>query len=121
MAREGTAATATVALIKRAIQDRACLSGRHVEFRVRFAPHALGRDQNGTLCVVAFEYGGMTMGRAQWVCFEVHRLRALQPNSDPWRRGSLESRPHFDLAEIEVAVADSWSRKPEPAAKAADD
>jgi hypothetical protein len=51
----------------------------------------------------------------------VHRLRALQPNSDPWRRGSLESRPQFDLVEIEAAVADCWSRKPEPAAKAADD
>ena len=39
-------AAATVAIIKRAIQDRVCLSGSHVGFRVRFAPHALGRDEN---------------------------------------------------------------------------
>jgi hypothetical protein len=50
-------------MIKRAIQHRACLSGTHVEFRVRFAPHILGRDENGRHIVFAFEYGGLTLGR----------------------------------------------------------
>jgi hypothetical protein len=66
-------AAATVGMIKQAIQDRACLSGKHVEFRVRFAPHALGRDENGQHIVFGFEYGGLTLGRAHWVCFAVQR------------------------------------------------
>jgi|tagenome__1003787_1003787.scaffolds.fasta_scaffold20358206_2 hypothetical protein len=34
---------ASIAIIKQAIHDRACLTGTHVEFRVPFAPHVLGR------------------------------------------------------------------------------
>jgi glutamine amidotransferase-like uncharacterized protein len=55
MSGKGTAAAA--AMVKRAIEDRACLSGTHVEFRVRFAPHALGRDKHGKHIPGAFEYG----------------------------------------------------------------
>jgi len=104
-------AAATAAMIKRAIQDRACLSGTHVAFRVRFAPHALGRDENGRHSVLAFEYGGMTLGRPHWAWFAVDRLRGLQPIGDPWRTGSLGSRPQFVLTQIEAAVDDSWVRK----------
>ena len=107
MAGERTAAS--VAIIKRAIQDRVCLTGTHVEFRVRFAPHALGRAESGKLSMLAFEYGGLTLGRAHWVCFAVHRLRGLQPTADPWRSGSPEGRPPFELTDIEAAVADSWT------------
>ena len=96
----GERATATVAMIKRAIQDRVCLSGKHLTFRVRFAPHALGRDENGRRSVLAFEYGGLTLGRPHWVCFVVDRLRELQWTGDPWRSGPRESRPHFDLTEL---------------------
>ncbi len=99
----------SVAIIKRTIQERRCLSGTHVEFRVRFAPHVLGRDENGGPIVFGFEYGGLTIGRAHWVCFAVHRLRGLKLNADPWRSGSLESRPHFDPTEIEAGVDDSFS------------
>jgi hypothetical protein len=107
----GERAAATVAMIKRAIQDRACLSGTHVEFRVRFAPHALGRDESGKRSVLAFEYGGLTLGQPRWVCFAVDRLRGLKRTNDPWRSGSLESMPQFDLSELDVAVDDSWSKK----------
>jgi len=106
----GERSAATVAMIRRAIEDRTCLSGFHVEFRVRFAPHALGRDGNGRRSVFAFEYGGMTLGQPHWVCFVVDRLRRLQRIGDRWRSGSLESRPQFDLGEIEAAVDDSWVR-----------
>ena len=103
---DGERAAANAAMIKHAIQDRVCLSGTHVEFRVRFAPHALGRDENGKRSVFAFEYGGLTLGRPHWVCFALDRLRGLQRTRDPWRSGSLESRPQFDLTEIEAAVDD---------------
>ena len=107
----GERAAASVDMIRRAIEDRACLSGTHVEFRVRFAPHALGRDKNGRHIVFAFEYGGLTLGRAHWVSFAVDRLRNLRRTKDPWRNGSLESRPQFTATEIEAAVDDSWSRR----------
>jgi len=91
-------------MIMRAIQHRACLSGTHAEFRVPFAPHVLGRDKNGRHIVLAFEDGGLTLGRAHWVCFAVHRLRGLQRTGDPWRIGYLESRPQVGLKGIEAAV-----------------
>jgi len=102
---------ATSAIIRQAIKDRACLSGIHMGFRVRFAPHALGRDEKGRHIVVAFEYGGLTFGRPDWIGFVADRLRSLQRTADPWRSGPLESRPQFDFTEIEAAVDDSWVRK----------
>jgi len=105
-------ASASVAIIKRAIQDRACLSGTHVAFRVRLALHAFGRDENGKHIVFAFEYGGLTLGRPHWVCFVVDRLRDLQRTGLPWRSGPLKSRPQFYLTAIGAAVDDSWSKKP---------
>lgn len=102
-------ASANVATIRRAIQDRTCLSGTHLAFRVRFAPHALGRDEKGRHIVFAFEYGGLTVGQSHWMWFAVDRLRNLRPTEDSWRSGSPESRPRFDLVDIEVAVDDSSS------------
>ena len=99
--------SASVAMIKSAIHDRVCLSGTHVEFRVRFAPHALGRDENGRPIVFGFEYGGLTLRRAHWVCFAVHRLRNLKRTADPWRSGTPENRPQFALMDIEAGVGDS--------------
>lgn len=103
--------TENASIITHAIRDRVCLSGTHVAFRVRFAPHALGCDKDGRRSLLAFEYGGMTLRRPYWVCFEVHRLCGLQRNGDPWRSGSLQNRPQFDLMEIEAAVDDDWPTK----------
>jgi hypothetical protein len=91
-------------MIKRAICDRACLSGSHGTFRVRFAPHALGRDENARHIVFAFEHGGGPGQASLW--FPVDRLHGLQRNADPWCTGSPESRPQSDLSEIEAAVDD---------------
>jgi hypothetical protein len=110
-------ACATAAIIKRAIHDRACLSGRHLEFRVRFAPHALGRDDTGRRVVFALEYGGLTLGRPHWVWFGVDRLRVLERTGDPWRSGALGSRPQFDLTEIEAAVDDTSSNWSTPSTR----
>jgi hypothetical protein len=101
---------AAAAVIKQAIYDRACLSGSHVTFRVRFAPHALGRDETGRSIVFAFEYGGLTLGKPHWVWFPVDRLRDLRRTGDPWCSGSLESRPQVDLTDIEAAVVNSSSK-----------
>jgi len=56
--------------VKHAIQKRACLSQGYAQFRVRFRPHALGRDDTGRALVVALEYGDMMWGRAHWVWFK---------------------------------------------------
>src|SRR6476661_7128925 len=96
----GKRAAATVTLITRAIQDRVCLRGTHYQFRVRFAPHALGRDEKGRRSVIAFEYGGLTLGRPNWVCLVVARLHGLQQTGEPWPSDCLKSRPHCDLTEI---------------------
>lgn len=102
---------ANVAIIKRAICDRACLVGTHMAFRVRFAPHALGRDENDRAIIIAFEYGGVTTGLTHWMWFYVDRLHGLQRTGDPWRIGPVGNRPQLDLAKIEAAVDDSWVRK----------
>jgi hypothetical protein len=100
-------------MIKKAIEDRACLTGTYFSFRVRFAPHALGRDERSAQTVIAFEYRGMTTGRSNWVALAVDRLRGLQRVSDPWRSGHLEKARQFHLTDIETAVDSRWGR-PKP-------
>jgi hypothetical protein len=97
-------------MIRGAIERRGCLSGRHATFRVQFAPHVLGRDERGRYVVVAFEYGGLTVGGMRWMHLMADRLRELQPKGDPWRTGPVESRPQFKLAQVVVAVNPSWMR-----------
>ena len=87
MAGERTAAS--VAIMKRAIQDRVCLTGTHVEFRVRFAPHALGRAESGKLSMLAFEYGGLTLGRAIGSASQCIGCVACSP---PQTRGAVARR-----------------------------
>jgi hypothetical protein len=58
--------------------------------------------------VIALEYGGMTIGRSNWMAFGVHRLHGLQQLSDPWPSGPPENAPHFELTVIEAAVDDRW-------------
>jgi hypothetical protein len=102
---------ATAVVIEWAIRDRACLRGTHVEFRVRFAPHVLGRDGCGRHVVLALEYGGLTLGRPHWVSFALHRLRGLQrAEDDPWRSGPVDSRPQLNLTKIDAAVDGAWVR-----------
>lgn len=108
MAGERTAEN--MALISRAIQERACLSGIHLEFRVRFAPHALGTDENGKHSVFAYEYGGLTLHRPNWMYLTVDRLRTLQRTADPWRTGARASWPKVNLTDIEAAIELSWLR-----------
>jgi hypothetical protein len=103
-------AAANIAVIKQAIRDRACLSGTHSSFRVRFAPHALGYDERGTPTVVGFEYGGLTIGRANWMAFTVDRLHSLKRVRDPWRSGPPEGARRFKLTDIQAAVDDRWGR-----------
>jgi hypothetical protein len=108
-------ASATTAIIKRAIQDRACLSGTYATYRMRFAPHTLGYDDEGEHVVVAFEFGGRVTGQAEWMCFSVDRLRGIQRTADPWRGGFWEGRPKLDLRDVEAAVDDTLVRQAAPA------
>ena len=66
--------------------------GIHLEFRVRFAPHALCTDENGKHSVFAYEeYGGLTLNRPNWMYLTVDRLRALQ-------RTQIRGAPAFGAA-----------------------
>jgi hypothetical protein len=60
---------------------------------------------------LASEYGGLTLGRPHWMHFVADRLHTLKTTGDPWRSGSLQSRPPLALSWIEAAVDDSWVRK----------
>ena len=94
---DGERAAATVVTIKQAIKDRACLSGTHVEFRVRFAPHALGRDKSGQHSVIAFEYGGMTLGQPPWVVLHGEPPVPAPADQRSMAQQPFAGRPQFDL------------------------
>src|SRR4051812_607515 len=95
-------------IIRRAIADKASVTGEYESYIQLFSPHALGRDAGGDATVVAFQYGGGTpaglpVGGA-WRSYLVPRLRQVRRNNDKWVAGPLGGKPLHVLKTIDIAV-----------------
>lgn len=64
----------------------------------RVSPHAIGRDNNGDLNVMTFQYAGTSSSGlpagGQWRCFRVSEVSGVRTNGDLWRTASDHSRPN---------------------------
>jgi hypothetical protein len=93
-------------IIRQAILDKCCLTATY-QGRVRhFSPHAIGRDNDGEVHVMAFQYGGQSskglpMG-GEWRCFNVYELHNVIRNGDPWHTGYDHSRPNTCVTHVDV-------------------
>jgi hypothetical protein len=83
--------------ITRAILARASMTAHYADYIRFFSPHVLGKDHQGRLTVLVFQYaGGMQGGlrvSGQWLCFRIAAISALQRNSDNWHPGDRGVRP----------------------------
>jgi len=108
------------AVVKNAILERVSLTARYEDYLRFFSPHAIGTTSDGSLVVVAYQYGGGKpgggFGVAEWCRFYLHRLHDVRPNGDGWRDGPLDADPREGLSQIVLSASPSSSNKNSPSA-----
>jgi|SRR5687768_11457897 len=89
--------------------------------RVRlFCPHRLGRNREGRLRVLCYQYGGESQSGLQpagspsnWRCVVLEKLRKVKLVEDSWRTAPNHSRPASCVAEADVDAEDHPDRDPQ--------
>ena len=96
--------------------DRSHLPGRH---RL-FCPHRLGRNREGQLRVLCYQYGGESRSGLQpsgspanWRCVALEKLSRVKLVEGAWRTAPNHSRPASCVAEADIDAEDHPERDPQ--------
>jgi hypothetical protein len=91
------------------------------ERRLRlFCPHRLGRNRQGELRVLCYQYGGESRSGLQasgspsnWRCVVLENLNRVKLADDVWRTAPNHSRPASCVAESDIDAEDYPERDPQ--------
>jgi hypothetical protein len=85
-----------------------------------FCPHRLGRNREGGLRVLCYQYGGESrsglhpMGSpANWRCVALEKLSKVKLVEGAWRTAPNHSRPGSCVAEADIDAEDHPERDPQ--------
>lgn len=85
-----------------------------------FCPHRLGRNPEGQLRVLCYQYGGDswsgldTLGSpANWRCVALEKLTRVKLVEGAWRTAPNHSRPASCVAEADIDAEDHPERDPQ--------
>jgi len=85
-----------------------------------FCPHRLGRNRQGPLRVLCYQYGGESLsGRqpagspANWRCVALEKLSKVKLTDDAWHTAPNHSRPASCVAEADIDAEDHPERDPQ--------
>jgi hypothetical protein len=85
-----------------------------------FCPHRLGRNSEGQLRVLCYQYGGESrsglqpMGSpANWRCVALEKLSRVKLVEGPWRTAPNHSRPASCVTETDIDAEDHPERDPQ--------
>ena len=96
----------TYDFIRQAVIDRCSLTANYDGKTRSFSPHAIGRDNEGGVNVMTFQYGGYSSQGlppgGDWRCFEVRRLQNVIRNSDQWHTSNDHSRRNTCVTKVDV-------------------
>ena len=78
-----------------------------------FCPHRLGRNHQGQLRVLCYQYAGQSGSGLQavgspanWRCIAVEKLSRVELLEDAWHTAPNHSRPQTCIAEVDVDAED---------------
>jgi hypothetical protein len=100
-------------LIWTAVEQRCPLSAVYNHRRRLFCPHRLGRNKQGQLRVLRYQYGGESESGlrpvgspANWRCIAVEKLSAVKLLESSWRTAPNHSRPASCIADADIDAED---------------
>jgi hypothetical protein len=85
-----------------------------------FCPHRLGRNKEGHLRVLCYQYGGESESGLQpagspanWRCIVLEKLSQVKFVEDSWRTAPNHSRPAHCIVEADIDAEDQVERDPQ--------
>ena len=85
-----------------------------------FCPYRLGRNREGQLRVLCYQYGGDSQSGPQpvgspanWRCIVLEKLNRVKLLQDGWRTAPNHSRPTSCVAEADIDAEDHPERDPQ--------
>jgi hypothetical protein len=85
-----------------------------------FCPHRLGRNREGELRALCYQYGGESESGlepagspANWRCVAVEKLSRVKLLDDAWRTAPNHSRPASCVVEADIDAEDHPERDPQ--------
>jgi len=107
-------------MVRIAVEGRQPISAiYHNRYRL-FCPHRLGRNKQGQVRVLCYQYGGESesglkpMGSPDnWRCIALDELTRVDLMDGPWRTAPNHSRPASCIVDVDVAAEDYPERAPQ--------
>ena len=100
-------------LVRAAVIGKCPVRARYQGLERRFCPHRLGRNREGQIRVLCYQYGGESGtglqangSPANWRCMALEKLSGVELLEDAWRTAHNHSRPQTCVVEVDVDAED---------------
>lgn len=124
MASAGTGRTGRLEdvyrVVRQAVETRQSISAVYGGHPCLFCPHRLGRNKEGQLRVLCYQFGGASRSGLKppgspenWRCIALGELTGVELMEGPWQTAPNHSRPSSCIAEADVDAEDYPDRKPQ--------
>jgi hypothetical protein len=107
-------------LIWTAVATRRAIEARYNQRLRLFCPHRLGRNKEGELRVLCYQYGGQSESGLQpagspanWRCIVLEKLSQVKLLTDHWRTAPNHSRPASCVADADIDADDHREGDPQ--------
>jgi hypothetical protein len=107
-------------LIWTAVEHRYPMAAVYNRRHRLLCPHRLGRNKQGQLRVLCYQYGGDSESglqpagsSANWRCIAVEKLSAVELLNGSWRTAPNHSRPASCIADADINAEDYPERDPQ--------
>jgi hypothetical protein len=106
--------------VRSAVENRRPISAIYDDRYRLFCPHRLGRNKEGQLRVLCYQYGGDSESGLQpagspanWRCVALDKLRDVKRLNGRWRTAPNHSRPASCIVDPGVDAEDYPARDPQ--------
>ena len=100
-------------LVRAAVVSKRPLRAMYHGHDRRFCPHRLGRNHQGDIRVLCYQYAGESDSGLQaagspanWRCMALEKLSRVELLKDSWHTAPNHSRPQTCIAEVDVDAED---------------
>ena len=107
-------------LVWTAIASKRPMQGRYHGRHRLFCPHRLGRNRQGQLRVLCYQYGGDSESGleppgspANWRCVVLEKLDQVKLLGDAWQTAPNHSRPASCVIDADIDAEDHPGRDPQ--------
>jgi hypothetical protein len=107
-------------IVRQAIETRRPISAVYEGHPRLFCPHRLGRNKEGDLRVLCYQFGGTSRSGLKpagspdnWRCIAVNKLSGVKLLKGAWQTAPNHSRPASCIADADVDAEDYPERNPQ--------